>query len=323
MKFIELATLWKDNSLRRKNIEQRTKEEYWDILNHRVFPAIGDIPVSNLDGFVLDELVTTLMDKGYCTRTISNTICVVRLILKYAYRKGLIESNPLSKMDDLPRNKKEDCIHYFTPAQCKLFLAELDNRNIVYKTMFYVLIYGGLRRGEVCVLRWSDVDFSNGTIHIRRAVSHTHDGLVIKTPKTAAGNRTISLPAACFELLEKLKEMDKSLGIDLAQGQDGYVFKEAKKGNRFVPPQQLTVEFKRIIKIHNRKSAVAEQLPNIRLHDLRHTSATLLISQNVDVETVARRLGHANPSITLNVYAHPTMEGDYRASKVMEEVLAL
>ena len=313
--FYELVQLWKRICLDRKSIEVRTKEEYLRILDNRVLPVFGKTFINDINAMMLDSYVGDLIDKGYAAKTIKNTMSIVGEIFKFAYRKDIILINPMDKMEELPQLTKSGALHYFTPREAKMFLTEVNKEGLEYRTIFYVLLFSGCRRGEICSLRWSDIDFDARTICINHAVSYTNKGLVIKTPKTISGNRTISLPIECINLL-------RQLCIKSDAGSE-FVFVDRLSRSPFIPPQRITDRFRIIVDRHNASCQSGDELPYIRLHDLRHTAATLLISQNVDVETVARRLGHANPSITLNVYAHPTMEGDYRASKVMEEVLAV
>ena len=313
--FYELVQLWRRICLDRKSIEVRTKEEYLKILDNRVLPVFGKTFINDINAMMLDNYVGDLIDKGYAAKTIKNTMSIVGEIFKFAYRKDIIAFNPMDKMEKLPQVSRSGALHYFTPREARMFLAEVNKEELEYRTIFYLLLFSGCRRGELCALRWADVDFDKRTICINHAVSYTSKGLVIKSPKTVSGNRTISLPIECMELLRKLC-ISSELGSE-------FVFVDKLSRNSFIPPQRITDRFRIIVDRHNANCQSGDELPSIRLHDLRHTAATLLISKNVDVETVARRLGHANPSITLNVYAHPTMDGDYGASRVMEEVLAL
>ena len=307
--FSDAALLWKKGYLDKRNNTAFVVESYMAILKNRILPYIGDINMQELSTADLDNLLQAQIDKGYSSQTIRNTFGVVKSILAYAIKKGMISDNPAARMDDLPSVRREQKIHYFTPAECKEFLRFIENEDLVYRTFYTLSLYSGFRRGELCAMHWDDIDYERQTISIKRSLSQTKAGLIEKEPKTPSSERTITLPPCCFDLL---LELQKSANCE-------YVFTRKGTTSPFWP-QHMSRKFHCIIDRYN--SAHSNKLPQIRLHDLRHTAATLLIAQNVDAETVARRLGHSNPAVTLNIYAHPTMEGDKRASDTLAALLS-
>ena len=201
-----------------------------------------------------------------------------------------------------------------------------------------ISVYGGLRRSEVCALTWKDINENDMTISITKAMSSTKEkGQFIKDTKTKAGHRVIVLPEECFTLLRQWKKEQRLLCIKLGSEWMGH--KDGKHGDIvdsfddnfvFIQENGLPVhlstpshKFAEIIDWYNRSCEKEEdKLPKIRLHDLRHTSATLLLSCNTDIETVARRLGHSKPSVTLDIYGHALPENDRKASETMEKLFA-
>lgn len=193
-------------------------------------------------------------------------------------------------------------------------------------------IYGGFRRGELCALRWENVDFEKRTVFVCAALCRVGRSQVIKTPKTDAGFRTVCLPDECFDALSILRgrgcgelgcaeERDcGECGCEKVPSCSEYVFTKARTAEP-LSLQLATNEFRRILLRHNRSCRPGEELPLIRLHDLRHTSATLLLASNTDIETVARRLGHSRASVTLDVYGHALPGKDYAAAQLLGEII--
>ncbi len=206
-----------------------------------------------------------------------------------------------------------------------------------WKTYFYIAICGACRRGEMCALTWKDINSETKTITINKSLANTKEGQIIKEPKTEASNREIVLPEICFTLLEKLhkEQIEKALSMGTAwMGHRNIIDKDGKKtdcfddNNVFIQydgnPINLstpTHKFGEIIEMYNKTcDKEEEKLPKIRLHDLRHTSLTLLLSENTDIETVARRAGHSKASVTLDIYGHYLPDKDKKASDSLSDM---
>lgn len=291
--------------------------------------------------------------EGKAPTTIKRTNAVLNSVMKYAYRMGIIHENPCNRIR-LPKIKADTDLHYFTLDQAERFLDSLtrdftiehpevirkNGRKIPaytetvttpfqYVPFFTLAIYGGFRRSEILALTWKDIDFKNRTVSITKAVTKTKEGQFIKETKTVAGNREIMLPSQCFELLKewKLKQMELALSMgDSWKGETGkdfdknFIFIQLEDGSR-MDIDTPTHRFKKAIENYNSACTKEEdKLPLIHLHDLRHTQATLLLANGVDVETVSHRLGHSKPSITLDVYGHWMKETDKTASDTLENL---
>ena len=179
-------------------------------------------------------------------------------------------------------------------------------------------------------LTWEDIDFETHTVSINKAAAKTKKrGQIIKSTKTAAGNRVLILPKSCFVTLRAWKSEQRQLAMRLGSawaGETGknfdknYVFIQLDSG-RMMNLDTPGHRFKSILKRYN--STVkneADRLPQIRLHDLRHTSASLLIAEKVDIAEVSRRMGHSDISVTLNIYTHPQPEKDSEAADALERM---
>ena len=218
-----------------------------------------------------------------------------------------------------------------------------------WRIYFTLAIYGQFRRGEECGLTWRDIDLKKHTVSINKALASVKEGQFVKAPKTDAGIRDIVIPSDCIDLLRQWKKEQRALCLRMgtawkghrdalkADGtadsfEDNTVFIQLENGL----PLHLSTpghKFAEIIDLYNStieeeakkldnegaiKAKLAEKLPKIRLHDLRHTGATLLLAQNTDIETVSRRLGHSKASVTLDIYGHALPENDKQASDTLE-----
>lgn len=201
-----------------------------------------------------------------------------------------------------------------------------------WKVYFTIAIFCGLRRGEACALAWKDIDLKNGFISINKAIAATQAGQIVKRPKTDAGIRDIAIPAFCTSMLSRLKQEQQAKALEMGTAWKGHRNSKEdsfEENNLFIQfdgsPIHLSTpghKFREIIDLYNSTCEKEEdKLPVIRLHDLRHTSATLLLSDGTDIETVSRRLGHSKASVTLDIYGHALPENDRKAAEALESML--
>ena len=199
-----------------------------------------------------------------------------------------------------------------------------------YIVFFYVALFGGLRRGENITLTWEDIDFDANTISINKATGKGVTGQYIKETKTRNSNRVVTVPNEVIRLLKRLKfEQNKqriAMGEDWIEtlDEDGnpyhFVYTQADGQQMYIdtPSQRFT----KLIKDYNKTVEREEdKLPQISLHGLRHTMATLLIAEGMEISTASGRLGHADISTTLDIYTHLLKERDKTASKTLEKYL--
>ena len=177
------------------------------------------------------------------------------------------------------------------------------------------MLYTGVRRGELCGLNWSDIDFKNGLIHITKELLYTPSkGVYEDTTKTRQSKRVIRIPSDMLILLKHYRreqEETKKIYGDLWI-ESNRVFTADKGGA--IHPDGLSSWYRRFIKRHN--------LPTSHIHTLRHVSATLLIAGGVDIATVSGRLGHASKTTTLNIYTHAIKSADAMAAETLQHILS-
>lgn len=234
-------------------------------------------------------------------------------ILSDAMEGGYLNHNPAWRTYKYSGKKKEKAVADEETVQ-KL-IAALEEESIKYETYFKLIIATGMRRGECCGLKWSDINYQDRSIHIQRnVVKLTGEEILVKAPKTSAGDRYVYFSAEMESLLQEYRRecaWETESYDRRALTDDDYIF---RRHNEALPmtPSSFTWRFKLILKKHG--------LPeNLNVHSLRHTNASLLIAGGIDVATVAGLLGHSQPSTTLDIYTHAFDKNKRAASEALHK----
>jgi integrase len=233
-------------------------------------------------------------------KTVRNAHGVIRTALRDAVQRGYLARN-VAEHARLPRVQRRE-METWDAAQLRRFLEHVADDRLAAMWTLYATT--GLRRGEVLGLRWSDVDLESGQLTVRHVLTVVEGRAVVTEPKTAKGRRTIALDPATVAGLRRhrVRQLQERVAADVAWQNGDYVF--TWFDGRPLHPQLPTKWI--------REHAAAAGLPPIRLHDLRHTWASLALRAGVPAKVVSERLGHANISITLDVYTHalPAMDAE-------------
>lgn len=225
-----------------------------------------------------------------------------------------IKENPCSKVSAPKSDTKETA--YLDEEQAAQLIAALDGEPIMYRTAILLILNMGLRRGELCGLKWNDIDFKRAVMEVRRnAVYIPGQGVTLDTPKTRNSRRALKIPAACIPMLQEYRSWQDGQKAALGDvwADEDLIF--TSWDGSIMRPDTLGNWFSKFIKRHN--------LPHITLHGLRHTNATLLIAAGTDLRTVANRLGHAQTSTTADIYAHAIQSADAAAAEQINSILTL
>lgn len=299
-------------------VQQSTLESYARNVRGHVLPQLGPVPLQRLTGDQLSTLYAQLLidgrrdGQGLAPRTVRYTHAIVRRALSDAVQSGLLTRNPADRAKPPRQAPNRDAMRTWTAAELRAFLqSRADDR--LY-AMWMVLASTGMRRGEVLGLGWEHVDLDAGRIAVRRALTNVAYGLVWSEPKTAKSRRSVALdPATVAALRDHRKaQLQERMAWGPAWTDHGLVF--CRENGEPVHPDRVSKLFDQHLK--------AADLPRIRLHDLRHTHATLALSAGIHPKVVSERLGHATIAMTLDTYSHaiPAMEAD-AAAKVAALVL--
>ena len=197
-----------------------------------------------------------------------------------------------------------------TPEEIRLLIERAEEKDPELATLLFVAATTGCRRGELCGLRWSDVDFEKGVLLVRRSVSDLPGRVEIRSTKTGH-IRKMALDSATLSVLELLRERAgaRTAALSVSLDPDAYLWSSLPDGLSTLRPGGVTSRF---IALRNDLG-----LKHIRLHHLRHFAATVMLAGGVDVRTVAGRLGHSRPTLTLQTYAHVMDATDRRAAEVV------
>jgi integrase len=288
------------------HVTARSAERYAYALKH-VRRHLGDRSLQKLQPADLAALYAELFRGGLASPTIKLIHRVLHRALGQAKVWGVIRDNP-AELAKPPREPDRET-EMLQPDRAAELLERLRGRP------FYMLaslaLATGMRRNEMLALRWQDIDLDAGRLTVEQALEQTAaHGIRVKAPKTRHGRRTISLPVHIVTELRQHWREQQELRLAMGLGKapdDTPVFATPDGGymNQGTVTRQWT------------EQVAAIGMPGVKLHSLRHTHASMLIAGGVDVLTVSRRLGHASPTITLNVYGHLIHGGDDRAAQIV------
>ena len=324
-KQITLASFSKqfmEDYVQRKGLSPKTVAGYRQLLDSRILPMLGHMRLRDIKPMTLNRFYSSIEKDAPKGRSkgakLSGTYLakyhrLLHNILERAVRWQLIAINPAANVDPPAPDTEEFTVY---DAQQSLRLLEaLDKERTQWRVLVTLALYSQMRRGELIALDWGDVSPDFTSIDIRRNVVYVPgQGSIIKAPKTKAGARRITLSSTASEALKELKRSQNQQRLALG---DGWVDSKAIftqwNGER-MNVESPTKWFGKFLK--------ANGLPHIRFHDLRHTGASLLITDaGLDVETVKKRLGHARASTTMDIYGHAFAAHDSRPADALDSLL--
>ena len=330
LKFSEFTEIWK-RDYGSKELAPSTYKRYCRMLETRILPYFGHFYINRIKPTDIMQFYDLLSRDTQLVRKKSNngkkTIKPLsgktilehhRLLLAMLHKAiywQLIVSNPAERVQPPKAMKLKR--KYYDDEQCKILLenlTELGEEQIKYKVAIILTVFTGVRLGELMGLEWQDVDFKTGIVSINRSSQYLADkGVFTKTPKTESSIREVAIPDFVVSLLEEYKlwyDEQKSFYGELWTNSNR-LFVQAD--GKPMHPSTISKWFVKYV--------AQIGLPVINFHGLRHTNATLLISQNIDVAVVAARLCHAQITTTYNFYVHPIISHNRIAGNVLQNLL--
>ena len=278
-------------------IRESTLDSYKAMIKNQIKPYLGDRPLSALTTQELQKFYNTVKKKGrvkpdklHGTELADSMVRGIHMMLHealdMAVRLRLIVKNP-TVGTTIPKNNYPPK-QILNDEQLERFMQRIRQDERWYD-FFYTELTTGLRRGEICGLKWEDFDAENGKLKVRRSVAKRKGGgLNIGETKTETGTRTIVLPPSTAELLRKRKETAVS----------EWIFPNIYEPEKPMHPDYAYHRLKTLLK--------QAELPLIRFHDLRHTFATMALEHGMDVKTLSATIGHVSSATTLDIYSHIT-----------------
>jgi len=289
------------------NTTPRTAERYADSLNH-IRQAMGGSKLQAVKPDRVAALYAGLAREGLAPATIKHLHVVVRCAFKQAQAWGLLAKNPTDGIK-APKVESEE-VKVLEPDEAQALLKRLEGKPL---HLLALLALGtGARRGELLALRWRDVDLDGATIRIEQALEQTAAGIRIKPPKTKRGRRPIAINSHLCEVLRAhwARQQEQRLAFGLGKAPADATVLAAVDGKP-LSPDTVSKQWERSMDAIGRGE--------ITLHSLRHTHASMLIAKGMDILTISRRLGHAKPAVTLNVYGHLIAGTDKEAAQIVEK----
>jgi integrase len=275
----------------RPNISPRSYERYAGIITKYLIPEMGDIPLTQLKPEHIQKHYTTIRSQGLKPQTVRFHHALVHKSLQTAVKWGLLHRNVADGVD-VPKNGHAE-MQTWDDFEVRQFLDAA--KDSIYYALFHTALFTGMRRSELLGLKWGDLEIDK--IHVCRALHHLKDGSYIFTqPKSEKSRRTIDLSPSSVLVLAEHKERQQGVRTMLGEtvGKDDLVFST---------PQGAPLRPNTITRSWTVLAAKAGVKP-IRLHDARHTHASLMLKQGVHPKIVQERLGHSTISMTLDIYSH-------------------
>jgi len=314
-----------------KEIAPSTRATYMLRLKKIVLPAMGHLRLEQVKPLHIKDLLRNLEEpgtrldgdksKGMGADSIIQVHRVLSAIFRMAVELEIIQDNPCARVK-APRPPKRN-LKVWDENQTFAALVALESHPVALRTMITMAALTGLRRGELLGLEWKHIDLEKRTAKIIQVSQNvTGTGVITKDPKTAASTRLLALPEMVCNLLRTHKAVQNAKRLKL-----GSKWEESDRifttwNGRPMHPNTANKWMRDFIADYNEGKELEEQLPVIRFHDLRHSAATIMITQGVDVGTVAKNLGHSRPSITTDIYYNALMTAQERAANKMDELFA-
>lgn len=283
----------------------------------RINPIIGKVKINKITPLILDNMYQQLrigkdgQELGY--HSMYNLYKVVNVMFNQAIRWEIMDKNPNLKANKPKREHKEK--RFYDINQVKKLLDVLDNESVKYKTLIQLALDSGARRSEICALRWSDINMETHMMSITKSLKVVEGVIDEKTTKTESSKREIMLSESTIKQLEEYREWQNAYKLINKQrwiGTDDRIFTAIDGSYMF--PGTCDHILRKIVKKYN--------LDPICFHELRHTCASLLINSGIDPKTVSKRLGHADTSITMEIYTHSFEASKIACANKFDEMMA-
>lgn len=286
--------------------KRKTIEGYESILSYRLLPYFKNKRIRSITTTDVNIFLDSLAKEGLAVKTKRNIRNVLNGIMVLAVQENVIGFNPLTKIPVFRETKKENR-RALTGEEVHQLLHALDayyekkknykSVNMLIYPYVYLAIYTGARRGELCALTWDDIDVEKCTVSINKSINEHLD---IEVPKTTNAYRVNVIPKDVMAKLLPFKDSKCNKVFHTCTGE-------------YIKPSNIARAFRNILKFGS--------LPHIRLHELRHTLATLALQAGVPITDISKQLGHASISTTLDFYSHASNESSENVVKGFSEIV--
>lgn len=293
---------------RKGAVEARTYDGYESHCRLHITPHLGPLPLAQLRPIHVQEMFAAMAKAGASGTLRHHVAATLRAALKRAVAVQLLASNPALAVGKPRMPRRGESVRVWDAGQAARFRAAVAGDRL--SALFVLALDSGMRLGELLGLHWPEVDFAGGAVRVVRALSQRRRERTLKEVKTPCSRRRIGLPGCTMAALAAHRERMRSEGRDVDAGPvflgraGGLLWREHVRGRCFRPAVKRA------------------GVPAIRVHDLRHTHATLLLLNGVNVKAVSVRLGHSSAQVTLDLYSHWMPEMDGQICGVVERLAA-
>lgn len=295
-----------------QSFSENARSSYMMFLENHIFPVFGEILLVEINTAMVNKFLLDFQKKGYAQATVTKLYNILNGIFKMAFMDDSIPTNPMLKVakpkirKDEKNQVKDESEKALTVEQLQYVLSCVDKEDLKWRTFIYLLADTGIRRGEACGLQWQDIDFNNGLVQIRRNLQYTPTAGIYETTPKNGKSRTVDIGPDVSSLLRQLRADQAESCISK------WVFTQSGTAEP-MHPQTPTRYFTKF----GKKYGVGDFHP----HLLRHTSASIAITNGADVVSTSARLGHSDTSVTLKMYAHANQESIRRAGQTVRDAL--
>ncbi len=290
MKLKELIKLWVND--KKMYVKRSTYSAYMLLLENHILPVFGEM--ENIEEKDIQNFILEKFNMGLNQKSIKDIIIVLKMILKFGFKHKYLEYFDIDIKFPIDHQNKD--LEILSITDHKKIINYLQN-NFTFKNLgIYICLSTGIRIGEVCGLKWGDIDINQGIMKIRRSVQRIyvidgdlrHTEIAIDTPKTKNSIRDIPISLDLIKIIKPLKKVVND--------------------NFFVLTNDIKPTEPRTYRSYYEKLLKELDIPKLKFHGLRHSFATRCIESKCDYKTVSVILGHSNISTTLNLYVHPNIE---------------
>lgn len=272
------------------DVTARTRQGYEQIARCHLIPALGRLRLSDITPVVINRFYAEQRRSGLSSQTVLHHHRCLCRALRQAVSVGHLARTPMTDAVRKPKVARKERV-FLQHSEVARLLQVVQGRAIQLPAMFAVLC--GMRAGEICALRWSDIDLTRQVVCVQRAVEECTTGIRLKQPKSAKGIRSIPMPSELQSALVDHKSSCAAQSLDLARP-DAFLFGE----NPLTPLRTSTLS--------NRWRVFAKRhgFAGVRFHDLRHTYASMVLHEGAGIFIASRLLGHATAQLTTDLYGH-------------------
>ena len=302
-KFSKIIALWKED--KKQYVKRSTFAAYTLLIENHILPSFGEMALveeQDVQTFVFRKL-----NEGLSHKTIKDILIVLKMILRFGVKNQMTEYRQIDIK--FPTERDKHSIDILSRSHQKQIM-EYIRLHFTFKNLgIYICLSAGMRIGEICALRWDDLDVENGIIHVRKTIQRIYvieehrkyTEVILDTPKTKNSIREIPMTKNLLKMIRPIKKI--------------------VNGNFYVLTNEPKPTEPRTYRNYYKQFMQSLGLPLMKFHGLRHSFATRCIESKCDYKTVSVLLGHSNISTTLNLYVHPNLEQKKRCMEQMSRLL--